>query len=95
MAPNKSVKVLWTLFWVFALAIPALASLSAGDVTPEKLSEGSVEYVLSVFCIFEAVVIVALFGAHRKDWNEHHTQVREERKQFLDTLNGIISKCGK
>ena len=87
-------KSLMIVFWVLAVAIPAFASLSVADVTPEKLADGDVAYVLSVFCLFEAVVIITLFVCHRRDWIERDKLEREDRKQFRDTLNGIIAKCG-
>ena len=97
----RFVKTRIAIIAVLGVAIPAIASVSAADITPEQLSKGDVAHVLAVCTLVLTSAVVSLFwtmirmvAVHRKEWIERDRLDREDRKRWNDTLNSIIAKCG-
>ena len=99
---SRSVRIRLLIVILMGVAIPAIASISVSDISPEQLAHSNVAYVLAVCTIVLSGTVASLFCTlmktiknHEEKWEHRDSLEREDRKQFRDTLNGIIAKCGR
>ena len=93
----KFVKTRLAVLAVMSIAIPAIASIEASDVSPQKLSESSSSYILSVCVIVLAGTVVSLFYTmmrqstiHRKELHDCYGADRADRQSRDEKFGELV-----